>query len=147
MDDSFVAIQQLLSENPDLADLGTPANAHLIKKAEQFLEINFDNAFRRYLSTWGTIAFGPLEFYGLIGADFENSHVPDAIWFTAIKRKQVGLPHELVVVFNNDGDEFYCVDSSNGKVVIWDVVERRVRAVKAENILDMIYREASSFLE
>lgn len=147
MNDSFTALHDLLSRNPDLADTGTPASTELIEKAERFLGLKFDEPFRKYLSTWGTVSFGPLEFYGLTDSNFENGCIPNAVWFTVTNRKQVGLPHQLIAIFDNDGDEFYCIDNnSGGAVVIWDVITRSVRVKKAPNIIDMIYREASEFL-
>ena len=147
MGDSFAALNELLSRNLDLAQTGTPASTKLIAEAERFLGLQFDEPFRKYLATWGTLSFGPLEFYGLTDSNFENGCVPNAVWFTAANRKQVGLPHHLIAIFDNDGDEFYCLDSSSGGVVvIWDVITRSVRANKAPNILEMIYREALGFL-
>ncbi len=35
-----------------------------------------------YLKTFGAGNFGAQEIYGIINADFENSSVPDAIWYT-----------------------------------------------------------------
>ncbi len=112
-----------------MCDTGKPADEELIKKAEQFLGVRFPMDYREFLRRWGSLAIGPLEFYGIAGEDFKDSAIPNGIWYTNRKRKQVNLPWELVVLYDNNGDELYCLDTSNrddSRIVVWDVRTRRI---------------------
>ncbi len=142
-------LKQLVEDNPGFFDIGTPASREYVSAAEEFLGVEFPESFVEYLTTWGTIAEGPLEFYGIAGTDFRNGRVPNGIWFTQLKRGQVGLPKSLVIVLNNEGDEYYCVDTDDpgGRVVVWDVCSQTIISQKAENILDLIVRDAREFLD
>ena len=53
-----------------------------------------------------------MEFYGVIDEDWENSSVPDGIWYTLSERGQAGMPDELVVVGDTGMGELYVMDSS-----------------------------------
>ena len=96
------------------------------------------------MERWGTLAIGPLEFYGITGDEFESSSIPNAIWLTNVKRKQLGLPSELIILYDNNGVEYYCVDTTstqNSRIVVWDVKTRRIRAEKASSLFDLILDE------
>jgi len=141
-------LKHLIEENPDLFDVGAPVSPDVIAQAERFLDLEFPASFVEYLANWGTVAVGPLEFYGIAGTDFSNSRVPNGIWFTHVKRRQVGLPKPLVVIFNDEGDDFYCVDTDHpgGRVVVWDVSSRAIVSQKANNVCELILREASDYV-
>jgi hypothetical protein len=84
--------------------------------------------------------------YGITGEAFELSSVPNAIWFTKVKRQQLGLPNELVILYDNNGAEYYCLDTSEAKrsrVVAWNTRSREVGVVKAESLFDFILNEAA----
>ena len=142
-------IESIIEQNPDICDIGRPASPTLIEKAESFLRVRFPADYRRFLERWGTLAVGPLEFYGITGEEFESSSVPNAIWITNVKRQQVGLPAELVILFDNNGAEYYCLDASRAdvsRVVIWDTRSRKVRAVKADSLFEFIVNEVADFV-
>ena len=42
--------------------------------------------------------------------DFENSSVPDAIWYTLTERRETNLPSNLLVIYDTGSDEFFCLD-------------------------------------
>ncbi len=139
-------VAQFVVQNQDISDAGRPATDDLIGKAEQFLDLRFPNDYREFLKRWGTLAIGPLEFYGITGDAFDSSSVPNAIWLTNRKRQQLGLPKELVILYDNNGVEYYCLDTSNAEespVVIWDIRSREVRAVKANSLFDFILEESA----
>lgn len=148
MNNSFESLKLLLENNADLIDVGLPASDPLIRSAEQYLGLEFDDAFKLYLATWGHLAIGPLEFYGLTSGDFENNSIPDAIWFTHLKRVQIGLPKHLIAIFNNDGDEYYCVDTSrSGEIVIWDAIQKKLIGTKSLDMIHLVLQEFESFLK
>ena len=51
-----------------------------------------------------------LEFYGLIGDDFDSSSIPDAIWLTLNERKS-GLPSNLVLIYATGDGTYYALDT------------------------------------
>lgn len=63
-----------------------------------------------YLQTFSAGNFGAQEIYGIISADFENSSVPDAIWYTLSERKEINLPSNLLVIYDTGSDELFCLD-------------------------------------
>lgn len=94
----------------------------LINKAEEALGANLPVIYRRFLLEYGAGNFGSAEFYGVIDDDFENSSVPDGIWYTLNERRQANLSHELVVVASAGTGEIYVLDLSeaDAPVVIID---------------------------
>jgi len=118
-----------------------------VSNAERFIRLRFPECFRLFLRTWGTLAIGPYEFYGIAGTDFENSRVPNGIWFTKVKRRQLGLPEALIVICDNNGDDYSCIDTgSDGQIVAWDVATRRVVGKKADDVFAFILEECKDFL-
>lgn len=147
--ESFDKLNKLLSENSDTVDIGTPASDGLIKKAEEFLGVNFPDDYTMFLKCWGTLAIGPCEYYGISGSNFENSRVPNGIWFTSLKREQLGLPKNLIVISDNNGDEYICIDITDknaSTIVVWDVTSREVITVRAKNLFDYIIEDSEEFL-
>lgn len=143
---SFKVLNELILENPDVIDVGSGASSELIKRSEDFLGVTFPESLVLYAKTWGTLAIGPFEYYGFIEGDFIESKVPDGVWFTARKRDVLGLPTNLFVIFNNEGDEFHCVDLGTEEIKAWDTSQRDVVAVKAANLFDYILEESADFI-
>lgn len=94
----------------------------LIRKAEDVLNIRFPPIYRQFLLDYGAGNFGSAEFFGVIDEDFENSSVPDGVWYTLIERKEASLPDDLIVVGETGTGELYCLDlaKNEGPVVIID---------------------------
>jgi antitoxin YobK len=65
-----------------------------------------------FLKTFGAGNFGSQEIYGIVHDDFENSSVPDAIWCTLTERKEIDLPHHLLIIYHTGFEEFFCLDFS-----------------------------------
>jgi hypothetical protein len=66
--------------------------------------------YREFVKRYGAGNFGAQEIYGVIGEDFENSSVPDAIWVTLSERKEFNLPQNLLVISDTGMGEWYCLD-------------------------------------
>jgi antitoxin YobK len=101
---------ETMNRYPELMDFVGPRSDNLIILAEKALDIRFPATYRRFLSEYGAGAFGSDEIYGIIDADFANSGVPDAIWFTLQERKNWDLPNNLVAIYDADDGEIYCLD-------------------------------------
>ena len=139
-------IEDFVATNQEICDAGRPATDELIEKAERYLDVQFPDDYRAFLKRWGTLSIGPLEFYGICNEDFVNTSVPDAIWYTQRKRQQLGLPKELVILYDNNGVEYYCLDTSaaeNSRIVAWDTHLRKIRAIKAASLFEFILNESA----
>jgi len=97
----------------------------LIKKAEKELGLVFPPSYKAFLSKYGCGDIEGLEFYGLIGEDFQNSGIPDAIWLTLEQRK-LGLPEYLVLVYATGDGVFIALNTRDinrngeGAVIAYD---------------------------
>lgn len=82
----------------------------VIGLAEETLGLKFTGVYRDFLRNYGAGNFGAQEIYGVINDDFYNSSVPDGIWYTLTERNEIGLPNNLLVIYDTGGDELYCLD-------------------------------------
>ncbi|WP_231559800.1 SMI1/KNR4 family protein [Geobacillus subterraneus] len=60
--------------------------------------------------SFGAGNFGSQEIFGIISSDFENSSVPDAIWYTLTERREGNLPSNLLIIYDTGSDEVFCLD-------------------------------------
>lgn len=100
----------LIQQNQSLNDFVGECSETIIKMAEEKLNIIFPQIYRSFLQNFGAGSFGTEEIYGIINQDFENSGIPDAIWFTLKQRKEVNLPKNLVIIYHSGGEEMFCLD-------------------------------------
>ncbi|WP_338286193.1 SMI1/KNR4 family protein [Luteolibacter sp. LG18] len=142
---AFARLQAVIESDPDAVDRGIGVSPELVARAEAHLGVSFTESLKQYASIWGTLAFGPLEYYGVVSSDFIDSRVPDGVWFTARKRRELDLPANLFVIFNNEGDEFHCVDLETDEIKVWDTAQREIVAVKAANLFEYILEETEDF--
>lgn len=99
----------LINENG--GDFEGEKDEALIAKAEKALGLVFPPSYRKFLSKLGCGDIEGLEFFGLIGSDFENSSVPNAIWLTLDERKS-GLPDNLILIYAAGDGTYYALDTS-----------------------------------
>ncbi|MDQ6597965.1 SMI1/KNR4 family protein [Bacillus salipaludis] len=88
----------LLEQNKEECDFVGERSELLIDKAEKELGIKFSKMYRHFLNSFGAGNFGSQEIYGVLQDDFENSSVPDAIWYTLTERKETGLPDKFLII-------------------------------------------------
>lgn len=100
---------KIIGENGSGDFEGRKDNA-LIEKAEKVLGLIFPPTYKRFLAELGCGDIEGLEFYGLIGEDFNNSSIPDAIWLTLNERKY-GLPKNLVLIHSVGDGVYYALDT------------------------------------
>lgn len=89
--------------------IGPKPNA-LITLAEDHLGIKFPEIYRRFLLEFGAGGLGSFEIYGVVRADFENSGIPDVVWFTLRQRNETNLPLFLLPVSELGDGELFCLD-------------------------------------
>jgi hypothetical protein len=107
---TYQKAKQVIQTNEDIADFIGGRTNELIKLAEEKLDITFTGLYLNYLQTFGAGNFGAQEIYGIINDDFENSSVPDAIWYTLSERKAINLPNNLLIIYDTGSDELFCLD-------------------------------------
>ena len=139
-------LEKILLDNPDLVVRGAPVCEQLIAEAEEYLEAEFPSELREYFLKYGWIAVGPMEFYGLTIDSPMLEQIPNGTWFTKQKRAQVGLPNDLFILLNNEGDEFHCVHLGAGEVVVWSTITKEVIAKKADSVFSYLYEEIEGFI-
>jgi hypothetical protein len=148
--ESFEKLKRIVQENSDIIDVGNSASDDIISSAERYLNISFPEDYKLFLKMWGTLAIGPREYYGIAGSDFKNSSVPNGIWFTLKKREQLDLPKNLIIICDNDGVEYLCIDIDRkdgpSVVVTWNVPSRELLYVKSTDLFDFIIEDSEDFL-
>lgn len=142
----FSNVEKMIRDNPDLAESGQPQDNGAISIAEERLGLRFPDSFREYLNRWGWVSFGPNEYFGL-GQEFK-----DIVIATERLRRICGLPRELVVVCDHDGDEYVCLDTSsfnNGEcpVIVWDAPRRVISRPRATSFDAFLETDMSDFIE
>ena len=84
----------------------------LIAAAEEALGFTFPPTYRRFLSDYGAGGVGGTEIYGVIDADFEDSSIPDGVWYNLQLRRE-GQAETLYVFYAvGDGTDF-CLDTEH----------------------------------
>ena len=103
------AVQIIKNTNSKSSFIGVRTD-ELISKAEEVISLNFTGTYRDFLKNYGAGNFGSEEIYGIIDDDFEDSSVPDAIWYTLSERKEINMPRNLLVIYATGDGELYCLD-------------------------------------
>ncbi|GIN09164.1 hypothetical protein J1TS1_33090 [Shouchella clausii] len=108
--ETYQKAKEIILDEEEIADFVGGRTEELINLAEEKLGLKFTGLYLDYLKTFGAGNFGAQEIYGIIDADFENSSVPDAIWYTLTERKEIRLPDNLLVIYDTGSDELFCLD-------------------------------------
>ncbi|WP_054950715.1 SMI1/KNR4 family protein [Numidum massiliense] len=108
--ETYQKAKQIILSDKERSDFFGPRSRDLISKAEEVLGLMFSGSYLDFLLTFGAGNFGSEEIYGIINGDFENSSVPDAIWFTLTERREINLPNNLLVIYDTGWGELYCLD-------------------------------------
>ena len=108
--ETYQKAKEIILNEDEFADFVGGHTDDLISLAEEKLGLKFTGLYLDYLKTFGAGNFGAQEIYGIINADFENSSVPDAIWYTLTERKEINLPNNLLVIYDTGSDELFCLD-------------------------------------
>lgn len=104
---------KLIEENEDLKDDIGGCSHKLIELAEKKLNLKFPRSYKDFLLKFGVLSFGSEEIYGIVREDFDNSRVPDAIWYTLVERREVKMPEWLLVIYDTGSEELFCLNLNN----------------------------------
>ncbi len=124
-----------------------------ILKAEALLKFKFPVSYRYFLSNWGEVSFAGKEYYGIFKEDFENSGIPDVVWYN-LKKQKDNFPKDIIVFRQDDGVVYYCLGVSrlNKKrecpIVVWDNIAKEISEVLEMNFGEFLLDDlAESFEE
>lgn len=106
----FEQAQRLMAIYPILQDFEGPKSEDLLLAAERAIGEKFPFTYRRFLRQYGAGAFGSSEIYGVIHQNFENSSIPDSIWYTLQLRQKQLIPLQLIVIYDLGDGELFCLD-------------------------------------
>jgi antitoxin YobK len=101
----------LINDHLEKADFVGSRSDALIQMAEDALGVTFPATYRKFVKDFGAGGFGFAELYGVVREDFENSGVPDVVWYTMFARKKWGLPSNLLPVYDLGDGELYCIET------------------------------------
>lgn len=110
--EDVMAAFDLIEKHKHLADFEGQKDDKLISRGESVLGVRFPPSYKAFLSRYGCGDIAGREFYGIIGNDFENAGVPDAVWFTLRERKESGLPDSFVIVYDFGEGTYSALDCS-----------------------------------
>lgn len=116
---------ELVEERGD-GDFEGPKESALINKAEQALGCSFPPSYKEFLLKLGCGDIGGFEVYGVVGEDFVNSGIPDAVWVTLKERSDAGLATQFVLIAEDGMGSYFALDTSQRRsdgecpVVLWD---------------------------
>jgi antitoxin YobK len=145
-------IKKLLVDYPDDVDISGAVDDSCIASAEKYLNVKFPPSYKEFLREFGTLGM-PNEIYGITGSDFQNSGIPNGIWYTAIQRKDISLPHNLILVREDDGVACYCIDTSKtdehseSPIIVWDVPSSKIVMQKGNNFSEFLLNCIQDFRE
>ena len=126
------------------------ASEESISAAEAALGVKFPSDFRRYLAKWGNLGWDGVEFFGIVD-DNPNAKYSNVEKETQYVRENGALPENYVVIVNEDGDEYICVDVNQpeGAIVTWDFFERELvdRYYQRPSFVDYLINEFVSQAE
>lgn len=114
---AYQKAKQIIFNEVELADFVGSRPIELISLAEEKLGLKFTGSYLDFLQTFGAGSFGAEEIFGIIHDDFENSSVPDAIWYTLTERDENEIPEKLLIVYDTGSDELFCLDFNQLNVV------------------------------
>ena len=103
---------QIMNENKSKCFFVGMRSEEVINKAQEVLELKFSKIYLEFIKNYGAGNYGSEEILGVIDEDFEESSVPDGVWYTLTEREEVKLPKNLLVIYETGSDEIFCLDHS-----------------------------------
>lgn len=104
--------KKIMEEHEELCDFVGNFGADIIREVEKRLEVRLPQSYKCFLRDFGAGNFGSQEIYGIVSAEFNAVAIPDVMWLTLNERTNSGLPYELIPVYYDGGESYYCIDTS-----------------------------------
>jgi hypothetical protein len=106
----YTNAKSIINTNPSRSRFVGSRPESLVEKAEQALGVRFSQTYRAFLLEFGAGSFGSAEFFGVIDEDWNESSIPDGVWYTLNERAENNLPSNLVVIGDTGTGEFFVLD-------------------------------------
>jgi antitoxin YobK len=128
--DAFDTIEQIRVGNPGLVLFASGVEEQWVRKAEEALGVQLPPSFVYFLTHYGGATIGGEVVNGLLGIEFDDACGPDIVYNTLLDRQNRGLDPSLVVLVDNDGDEFFylqtgLVDEEAENPVLRELIEEK----------------------
>lgn len=101
----------IIKSNKEIGYFAGPRPINLLSKAEYALGLSFPASYSKFIEEFGAGNFGAFEIYGLINDNFEESSVPDAIWYTITERNETSIPKTYIIIGESGEGTLYCIDT------------------------------------
>ena len=147
MNENYSKAKKIIEENESIGDFVGGISDNIIRDAEELLGLKFPTSYKMFLNNYGAGNFGSEEIYGIINGEFENSGIPDAVWFTIKQRRELKISNSLIVIYFTGGEEYFCLDTSKiNNDMECPVVSYIIGDEVTENELETIFNNFSDFL-
>jgi len=152
---TFEEVEACIAENPQFwwsqvysGGRQDPASEEEIQDAEALLGIRFSSDYRTFLLKFGYLEFYYTyshEIYGILH-DERFARAGGTVYWTLKCRELSELPDKYVVIWSDEGDEFWCVDTSepDEPIIAWDFFEHTVARKIADSFIDLLYHFAAN---
>lgn len=106
----------------------SPVKRDTIHLAEKYLGLLFPQDYIRFLEEYGNIMVEGIWIYGIQDEYFESPMISDRVRATMDARRNLSFPDNLFIITDEDGEEFHCIDCSEGGGTIktWNIYERKI---------------------
>lgn len=117
-----------------------PASWDTIDELEKRLEIKLPEDYRRFLSEFGYLLIGTRDFHGVFDNDLDRNEF-SALRLTLANRQYSNMPHYYVAIYDDDGDEQWCLDTreEHANIIVWDFFEQCVVREFATDFVNTIF--------
>ncbi|KOO51921.1 SMI1/KNR4 family protein [Viridibacillus arvi] len=107
---SYEAAKELILTEEEIASFVGPQPSNLLEQIEQILELEIIGSYRNFLETFGAGIFAGVKILGISSDDFKSPSMLNGINYTLTLRKEIGLPSNLLVIYNPGNGELFCLD-------------------------------------
>ncbi len=116
---------KIIDENMDECDAVGGVDEELISRAEEYLEVEFPESYKKLLRKYGQIDIGGMEICGLDGRRFPGSEQIDVCYITNEEREENDLEHNLIPILYGDEWRFFLdtdkIDGDDCPIIITDI--------------------------
>jgi len=103
---------ECIENNKESIFIGKGASNSFVDEAEKLLGVKFSFEYKDFLMRYGSLTFDGGEIYGITSDGFLNSGIPNGVWYTLKQRETCHLPNHLLIIYNTESDEYFCLDFS-----------------------------------
>jgi len=103
--------KRIMEEYEELCDFVGEFGEDVVEETEKILNVMLPKSYKSFLRDFGAGNFGSQEIYGIVNSEFNVMAIPDVTWLTLSERNTNDLPHELIPIYYDGGEFYYCIDT------------------------------------